>query len=79
MVITMVNSEEDKEEDLEKDLGEVVSEELVSNVVKKGIEPMNVYNTKEGQTEKIKTMQKLHMQMKKLSLNILIMLKGEKP
>lgn len=44
----MVNNEEEKEEDLNKDLGEVVSKEPISSVVKKGIETVNVHNTKEG-------------------------------
>lgn len=47
----MVIKEEEDEEDLGKDLKEVVLEELVSNVVKKGIRPMNVHNTKEGYIE----------------------------
>lgn len=47
VIKTMVNREE--EEYLDKDPEEVVLEEPISSVVKKGIELMNVCNTKEGQ------------------------------
>ncbi|XP_057860875.2 uncharacterized protein LOC131069465 [Cryptomeria japonica] len=40
----MMNNEEDEEEGLDKGLGEVVLEELVSSVEKKGVEPSNVHN-----------------------------------
>ena len=77
--IDLVIKEEEDEEDLDRDLEEVVLEELVSSVVKKGIGPMNVHNTKEGQIEGQKVVQGLHMQMRRLNLSIQMMLKGEKP
>lgn len=40
---------------------------------------MNVHNAKEGHVEEMKVMHELYMQMKKPCLNILMMLKGEKP
>lgn len=79
VIKTMVIKEVEDKEDLGKDLEEVVLEELVSSVVKKSIGPMNVHNTKEGQTEGQKVVQGLHMQMRKLNLSIQMMLKGEKP
>lgn len=52
----MMNKEEEEEEGLYKGLGEVVLEELISNVVKKGIETMSVHNMKEGRQEEMKAM-----------------------
>ena len=61
MIKTVVIKEVEDEGDMDKDLGEVVSEERVSSVVKKGIEPMNVHNTKEGQTKGQKVMEGLRI------------------
>lgn len=79
VIKTVVIKEVEDEGDMDKDLEEVVSEERVSSVVKKGIEPMNVHNTKEGQTKGQKVMEGLRMQMRRPNLNIQMMLKGEKP
>ena len=79
MIKIVVIKEVEDEEDLGQGLEEVVSEELVSIVVKKGIGPMNVHNTKEGQTEGQKVVEGLHMPMRRRSPSIQMMLKGEKP
>ena len=79
MIKTVVIKEVEDEGDMDKDLEEVVSEERVSSVVKKGIESMNVHNTKEGQTKSQKVMEGLRMQMRRPNLNIQMILKGEKP
>ena len=79
MIKTVVIKEVEDKGDMDKDLEEVVSEECVSSVVKKGIEPMNVHNTKEGQKKCQKVMEGLCMQMRRPNLNIQMMLKGEKP
>ena len=79
VIKTVVIKEVEDEEDLGQGLEEAVSEELVSIVVKKGIEPMNVHNTKEGKTKGQKVVEGLHMQMRRLNLSIQMMLKGEKP
>lgn len=61
MIKTVVIKDVEDEGDMDKDLEEVVSKERVSSVVKKGIEPMNVHNTKEGQTKGQKVVEGLHM------------------
>lgn len=75
----VVIKEVEDEGDLDKDPEEVVSEECVSSVVKKDFEPMNVCNIKEGQTKGWKVVEGLHMQVRRLNLNIQMMLKGDKP
>ena len=79
MIKIVVIKEVEDEGDMDKDLEKVVSKECVSSVVKKGIEPMNVHNTKEGQKKDQKVMEGLCMQMRRPNLNIQMMLKGEKP
>ena len=70
VINTVVIKEVEDEGDMDKDLEEVVSKEHVSSVVKKDIEPMNVHNTKEGQTKGQKVMEGLHMQMRRLNPSI---------
>lgn len=61
VIKTMMNSEEEEEEGLNKGPREEVLEEPVSNVGKKGIEPLNTHNIKEGQIEAMKIMHMWHM------------------
>ena len=61
VIKTVVIKEVEDKGDMDKDLEEVVSKERVSSVVKKGIEPMNVHNTKEGQTKGQKVVEGLRM------------------
>lgn len=79
IVRIMMNIKEGEEKGLDKGLGEVVLEEHVSKVEKKSIEPLSVHNVKEEQTKEMKAMDELHMQTKKIDLNITMMQKGERP
>ena len=79
-IIFMIRTIEIRDQEEEgKDMKEEVFVENVFTVKKRGIENLNVLNTKEGLIEEYKAKLELHMSMKMPNHHILKMLKEEKP
>ena len=75
-MIRIIEIREEEEEG--KELEEKASMQIISIVMKKGIEHLNVLNTKEGMIEKINGWVELQLLMKMQGHHILKMLKEEK-